>query len=51
VETDALPHEMVKEMTGSHPNAQVVEVSRAAHMVFEDNPGGFLEAVSRWLGV
>ena len=51
VETDALPNEMAKEMTDSHPNAQVVEVSRSAHMVFEDNPGGFLEAVSRWLGV
>lgn len=50
-ETDALTHDQVKEMVDSHPNAKVVEVPRAAHMVFEENPSGFLEEVRRWLGV
>jgi pimeloyl-ACP methyl ester carboxylesterase len=31
------------------PHAQLAEVQRAAHMVFEENPDGFIEAVQPYL--
>jgi pimeloyl-ACP methyl ester carboxylesterase len=36
-------------MLDTLPNAQLVEVPRAAHMVFEENPDGFIEAVQHYL--
>ena len=49
-ETDALTPEAAQEMVESVPNASLREVPKAAHMVMEENPDGFLEAVSSWLG-
>ena len=47
--TDALTPEMVTEMVGSIPNCQLVDIPRAHHMVFEENPEDFLTEVRRWL--
>jgi esterase len=49
LETDALTPEAAKEMLDSHPNSQLVEIPGAAHMVFEENPEGFLTQVRNWL--
>ena len=38
-------------MVDTLPNGKLVEVEKAAHMVFEDNPDGFLEAVQPFLGL
>ena len=48
-ETDLLPREVADQMVETIPTAQVVEISRAGHMVFEDNPGEFIPAVKGWL--
>jgi pimeloyl-ACP methyl ester carboxylesterase len=48
-ETDLLSPETAKRMVDTMPNAQLVEVQRAGHMVFEDNPDGFLEAIGPFL--
>jgi pimeloyl-ACP methyl ester carboxylesterase len=49
LDTDLLSPEAAKRMVETMPNAQLVEVPRAGHMVFEDNPDGFLAAVCRFL--
>ena len=49
METDALTPDVAKEMIGSIPHCDIVEIPRAHHMVFEENPDAFLAEVSRWL--
>ncbi len=48
-ETDLLPREVADKMVETIPTAQVIEISRAGHMVFEDNPQEFIPAVKGWL--
>ena len=48
-DTDLLSPEVAQQMLGAIPNAQLAEVQQAAHMVFEDNPEGFMEVVRRFL--
>ena len=48
-DTDILPLDGARQMVESMPAAQLVEVQRAGHMVFEDNPDGFLAAVRGFL--
>ncbi len=48
-ETDLLSPEVAQQMLDALPNAQLAEVQRAAHMVFEENPDGFMEAVRHYL--
>ena len=48
-ETDLLTPEVAKQMVDTIADATVVEVEKAQHMVFEDNPEGFLAAVQGWL--
>ena len=48
--TDTLSPEVARKMVGTIPHAQLVEVHRAGHMVFEDNPEDFIAAVQRFLG-
>jgi pimeloyl-ACP methyl ester carboxylesterase len=49
-DTDILAPEVARRMVETIPNAQLVEVPRAGHMVFEDNPEGFLAALRGFLG-
>ena len=49
VDTDLLSPEVAQRMLNTLPNAQLAEVQRAAHMVFEENPEGFIEAVRQYL--
>jgi pimeloyl-ACP methyl ester carboxylesterase len=48
-ETDILSRESAERMKASIPRAKIVEIPRAAHMVFEDNPRDFIVAVRDWL--
>lgn len=48
-ETDLLPADVAQRMVQDLPDASLVEVQRAGHMVFEDNPEEFIQAVSGWL--
>ena len=48
-ESDLLPADVATKMIETLPNGSVVEVERAGHMVFEDNPEGFISAVKGWL--
>ena len=48
-ETDLLTPEGARRMVDTLPNGSVVEVERAGHMVFEDNPEDFIAAVKGWL--
>ena len=48
-ETDLLTPEVAQRMLDTLPNAQLVEIPRAGHMVFEDNPDDFILAVRRFL--
>jgi esterase len=48
-ETDILAKEVVQRMLESKPRGETVEISRAAHMVFEDNPPEFNAKVSGWM--
>jgi len=48
-ESDLLPADVAAKMIKTLPNGSVVEVERAGHMVFEDNPEGFISAVKGWL--
>jgi pimeloyl-ACP methyl ester carboxylesterase len=48
-ETDLLSPEVAQKMVEAMPNAVVVEIERAGHMVFEDNPQDFNTAVGAWL--
>ncbi len=49
LDTDLLSTEVAAQMLDTIPNCQLTEVERAGHMVFEDNPDGFLEAVRTFL--
>jgi pimeloyl-ACP methyl ester carboxylesterase len=48
--TDTLSPQVARKMVQIIPNAQLVEVQRAGHMVFEDNPEDFIAALKRFLG-
>jgi pimeloyl-ACP methyl ester carboxylesterase len=48
-ETDLLTLEVAQRMIETFANGQLVEIPRAGHMVFEDNPDDFNAAVSRFL--
>ena len=48
-DTDLLSPEVAQQMVEALPNGQLVEVPRAAHMVFEENPEGFMEAARPFL--
>jgi pimeloyl-ACP methyl ester carboxylesterase len=48
-ETDILSPEVARRMVETIPNARLMEVPRAGHMVFEDNPEGFLAALRSFL--
>ena len=48
-ETDLLPADVAQRMVEDLPDASLVEVQRAGHMVFEDNPEEFIRTVSGWL--
>ncbi len=48
-ETDLLSPETAQRMVDTLPNGKLVEVEKSGHMVFEDNPDGFLEAVQPFL--
>jgi pimeloyl-ACP methyl ester carboxylesterase len=47
--TDTLSPQVARKMVETIPNAQLVEVQRAGHMVFEDNPEDFIAALKRFL--
>ena len=49
-ETDLLAADTAQRMLSTLPNAQLVEVEQAGHMVFEDNPSGFIAAIQQFLG-
>ena len=48
-ETDLLPREVADRMVETIPAAQISEVSKAGHMVFEDNPEEFIPILKSWL--
>ena len=48
-ETDLLTPETAQRMVDTLPNGKLVEVEKAGHMVFEDNPEGFFDAVRPFL--
>lgn len=48
-ETDTLPLDAAQEMAALSPSNKLVEVPRAGHMVFEDNPNDFIAAVRNFL--
>jgi pimeloyl-ACP methyl ester carboxylesterase len=48
-DTDLLSPEIAQQMLDTLPNAQLAEVQRAAHMVFEENPDGFMEVMRHYL--
>jgi esterase len=50
-QTDLLSPDVARQMLATLPQAQLVEVPRAAHMVFEENPAGFIEAVRPFLSL
>lgn len=49
-QTDLLPAEVAQQMVATLPDASLVEIDQAGHMVFEDNPEDFIAAVKGWLG-
>lgn len=48
-DTDTLTTEVAQQMKEALAQGQVAEVPRAGHMVFEDNPDGFIAAVNKFL--
>ena len=48
-ETDLLTPETAQRMIDALPQGELVEIARAGHMVFEDNPDDFITAVQNWL--
>jgi pimeloyl-ACP methyl ester carboxylesterase len=48
-DTDLLSLDVARQMVETLPKAQLVEVQRAGHMVFEDNPQDFIAVVSQFL--
>jgi pimeloyl-ACP methyl ester carboxylesterase len=49
METDVLPLQVAQRMLQVMPKAQLAQVERAAHMVMEENPEGFLQVVRDFL--
>ena len=49
-ETDTLALETAEKMVEVLPAGRLVHVEEAAHMVFEDNPVGFIQALHEFLG-
>ena len=49
-QSDLLTREVAQRMVETMPDTKLVEVPRAGHMVFEDNPEDFLEVVHPFLG-
>jgi len=50
LETDTLSLETAEKMVEVLPGGRLVHVEKAAHMVFEDNPEGFIQALHEFLG-
>lgn len=48
-ETDLLTEETARQMIDTLDQGNLVEIERAGHMVFEDNPADFIAAVKNWL--
>lgn len=48
-ETDLLTEETAQQMVDTLAQGTLVEIERAGHMVFEDNPSDFIAAVKGWL--
>jgi esterase len=48
-ETDTLSRAVAERMVAMHPRTELVDVPRAGHMTFEDNPEGFNQALLPWL--
>ena len=48
-ETDLLTPETAQRMIDTLPQGELVEIARAGHMVFEDNPDDFIAAIQNWL--
>jgi esterase len=48
-ETDVLGREIANKMIETLPDGRLVEIERAEHMVFEDNPADFIAAVRNFL--
>ncbi|MCY4415108.1 MAG: alpha/beta hydrolase [Chloroflexi bacterium] len=48
-ETDLLTRETAQQMIDTLAQGSLVEIERAGHMVFEDNPADFIAAVKGWL--
>ena len=51
METDLLTRETAHRMERELPHGKLMEIPRAGHMVFEDNPEGFIKAVTEFLGI
>jgi pimeloyl-ACP methyl ester carboxylesterase len=49
MQTDVLPLQVAQRMVQVMPKAQLAPVERAAHMVMEENPEGFLRVVQDFL--
>ena len=49
METDLLSSDVAQRMLDTIPDVRMVEIQRAGHMVFEDNPPDFIEAVKGFL--
>ena len=49
MDTDVLAAEVAQRMVEDMPKAQITEIPRAGHMVFEDNPTDFNNAVGAFL--
>ena len=48
-ETDLLTQETADQMVETLAQGRMVNIERAGHMVFEDNPSDFIDAVKSWL--
>lgn len=48
-ETDLLTQETADQMVSTLAQGSMVNIERAGHMVFEDNPSDFIDAVKAWL--
>ena len=49
METDLLAEETAHQMIATLKQGTLAQIQRAGHMVFEDNPADFIEAVKGWL--
>ena len=49
METDLLAEETAHQMIATLKQGTLAQIQRAGHMVFEDNPADFIEAVQGWL--